>query len=93
MPISVIFRKGDLIAAGARKRVKRWMFVLLSGIFTSGASSLTGLAMCAAAHFGAAGNAKQLNQIGTWMIAAAFPLVMLAAHALDKIKEIETGKR
>lgn len=93
MPISAIFRKKNFIAANPHKSVNRWTFVLLFSAFIGFASGLIGLMMCAAAYFGAAENAKQINQIGTWLIVAAFPLVMLGAHALDKLKEIETKQR
>jgi len=37
-------------------------------------------------------NANAVNQIGNLMIVAAFPLMMLGAHALDKINEIKSNK-
>lgn len=93
MPISVVYRKESSIRANARKSENCWTFVLLFGIFVGVAFDLLGLVMSGVAYFEVSESSKQINQIGTWLIAAAFPLVMLGAHALDKIKQIETTKR
>lgn len=55
---------------------------------------LTGLSINALTFFDFIENAKQINRIGAWLIAAAFPLAMFAAHAMDKLAEINrAGKQ
>ncbi|MBA3632584.1 MAG: hypothetical protein H0W58_07220 [Acidobacteria bacterium] len=48
--------------------------------------------MSGLAYFGMVEDAEKINQIGTWLMVTAFPLIMLGAHALDKIKEVKEDK-
>lgn len=76
------------------KRRQNWMLmVYLCGI-DGLALSLCGLLLSATAFFKLVEDAAQINRIGTWMMVAAFPIVMFGAHAMDKIGEIdETAKK
>lgn len=72
------------------KRTRRWTLALYFCVATGIISALTGLILGAVSYFGWFGNADSVNQIGNLLIIAAFPLLMLGAHALDKISEVKT---
>ena len=74
------------------KSRKRWVLALyfcsLGGFFTG----VMGLLVSASAFFVRIENAETINRTGTWLMAAAFPLVIIGAHAMDKIAEIDKNK-
>ncbi len=65
---------------------------MLISLICGFSSSLAGLFMSGLAYFGMVEDAEKINQIGTWLMVTAFPLIMLGAHALDKIKEVKEDK-
>ena len=76
-----------------RKKQNIWIFTLLAA-FTAGILlGLIGLGLSGLVYFERAENAKTTGEIGTVLIIAAFPLIMLGAHALDKSKEIEAERK
>ena len=75
------------------KRTRGWTLALYLSVTAGIISALTGLILGAVSYFGWFGNADSVNQIGNLLIIAAFPLLMLGAHALDKIGEIKTGQK
>ncbi len=93
MQIAMTGRKiSEKTAVG--KRRQNWMLTVYMCGIGGLALSLCGLVLSAAAFFKLVEDAAQINRIGTWMMVAAFPIVMFGAHALDKIGAIdETAKR
>lgn len=77
----------------ANKRIARWTTALYLGFIAGILCALTGLTLGAISYLGLFKNPAAVNQIGNFMIIAAFPLMMLGAHALDKINEIKAGKQ
>jgi small-conductance mechanosensitive channel len=75
------------------RRRNRWMAVLtftsIGGIVTG----LTGLLLSALSLFGVIDATGRLHGSTTVLIVIAFVSLSLAAHALDKISEIEKGKK
>lgn len=76
------------------KSRQNWMVTVYVCGFGGFSMSLFGLLLSATAFFKLVEDAAQINRIGTWMMVAAFPIVMFGAHAMDKIGAIdETTKR
>jgi hypothetical protein len=72
---------------------KRWILTLyfcsIGGIVTG----LSGLYLSGLAFFEFGDAALHINKLGMWLIMSAFPLVMIGAHALDKISEIDNAAK
>ena len=92
MPILAASEKNKQINSAKYKSQNRWISALLVSALGGFSLGLTGLIMSGIAYFEMTGNSKQVNQIGTWLIVIAFPVIIFGAHALDKIKENETNK-
>lgn len=71
------------------KRRQSWISTLYVCGIGGLAMSLFGLLMSATTSFKLVENAAQINRIGTWLMVAAFTIVMFGAHAMDKIGEID----
>jgi hypothetical protein len=80
-------------AVADKKRLRRWKMTLFCSISAGILSALTGLLLGAISYLGLFDNANAVNQAGNLMIIAAFPLMMLGAHALDKINEIKFSQK
>ena len=78
-------KKGQNIRT-CRKIQKRRILVMLISMIGGISSGALGLLMSGAAYFGIVKDAREINQIGTWLIVAAFALIMLGAYCLDKIE-------
>lgn len=87
-PNMEIIRKFDQVFK-REKSQKRWIWILYISAVSGFIFILTGLYLCGLAYFGAVGQAKTINQIGTWLIFVAFPLIMFSAHCLDKLEAIK----
>ncbi len=70
-------------------RRKLWITALYFCSIGGFLTAFTGLFMSALEFCGIVGRAAQFNRAGTWLMVAAFPIVMLGAHALDKIGAID----
>jgi hypothetical protein len=76
------------------KRMRRWTLALYVSVTAGIISAFSGLVLGAVSYLGVfAQAAGSVNQIGNLLIIAAFPLLMLGAHALDKISEIKTAQK
>jgi hypothetical protein len=72
---------------------RRWMTVLfISGIFGAG-SGLLGLFLGGLTWIGVSDSATGIGHISNWLIAFFLPLMVLAAHALDKAGEARKAIR
>lgn len=76
-----------------KKQITRWTTALYLS-FTAGIlCASTGLTLGAISYLELFVNPGAINQIGNFMIIAAFPLMMTGAHALDKINALKSGKK
>ncbi len=92
-PRAVIEETEKRVSANDKKRLSRWTSALYFSVIAGMIFAVAGLVLGAFSYFGLFTNAELFNQIGNLMIIAAFPLMMLGAHALDKINEIKRGKK
>jgi hypothetical protein len=74
-------------------RITRWSAVLYLSIAGGLSCTSTGLVLGAISYLGMFKDSDAVNQLGNFLIIAAFPLMMLGAHALDKINQIKTEKK
>ena len=77
------------ISGTERKSLRRWRATFAFGFIAGIASAAAGLIVGAVSYTGFFRNARAANQTGNLLIIAAFPLMMLGAHALDKLNEIK----
>lgn len=84
-----VMKKSSLEAEKRKKSLALWNFTLIlsmsSGIFLS----LAGLILGTISYLNIFKNSVRVNFIGNLMIIASFPLLMLGAHALDKISNLK----
>lgn len=78
---------------GTKKQISRWTVALYLSIAGGIVCASTGLTLGAISYLALFDDPDAVNQIGNFMIIAAFPLMMFGAHALDKINQIKTGKK
>ena len=76
-----------------RKRLSRWRATFFFGCITGIISAVAGLILGAVSYTSLFRNARAVNQTGNLLIVAAFPLMMLGAHALDKLNELKRDKK
>ena len=81
------------ISETQQKSLSRWRATLFCSFIAGIVSAIAGLILGAVSYTGFFRNARAANQTGNLMIIAAFPLMMLGAHALDKINEIKRDRR
>ena len=79
--------------ASTQIKQDKWVLIVIFSVTGGFALGLIGLIMSGLAYFGFTENAKEINRIGTWLIVAAFPLIIFGAHALDKIAATEKQKK
>ena len=70
----------------------RWTAVLLSSSVLGLAAGLGGLALSIVSWF-FHDTTKGVSELGTLLVVAFFPLLILAAHSLDKVREAEKALR
>ncbi len=81
------------VFGSTKKRIARWSAALYLTIIAGIICASTGLTLGAISYLGLFENPGAINQIGNFMIIAAFPLMMFGAHALDQINDIKSGKK
>ncbi|HMS39747.1 MAG TPA: hypothetical protein PKE69_05940 [Pyrinomonadaceae bacterium] len=67
------------------KSRKRWMNALFASSIFGIVLGVTGFVISALSLFGFLAEKQNVSRLGTWLIVAVFPLMMFAAHCLDKI--------
>lgn len=67
------------------KSKARWTAALFISAVLGVSSGLTGLIISGLSLSGFLENTGGIRSLGSWLVAAAFPLLMLVAHCLDKI--------
>jgi cytochrome c biogenesis protein CcdA len=81
------------ISEPEQKSLSRWRATFFFGFIAGISSAATGLILGAVSYTGFFRNARVANQTGNLLIIAAFPLMMLGAHALDKINDIKRRQK
>lgn len=71
----------------------RWKFTLLFSSLLGGICLLVGTTLGLLSLLGLLTNYPMLDNFGTAMLAVGFPLLVLAAHSLDKAHDAETATR
>lgn len=94
MDFTTMENKRVLLKTRAKNANSRgWILILYFCGFGGLTLGLTGLFLSGLAFFRFAANTAQINRIGTWLMVAAFPVVILGAHAMDKIAEIRNAEK
>lgn len=76
-----------------KKILNRWNYLLFFSMSIGIILSLSGLILGTISYLNIFKDAANINFIGNLMIIASFPLLMLGAHALDKISEIRKKEK
>lgn len=74
-----------------RRSQKRWTAALFAGSMLGMVSGIVGLVISALNLCGVLSKSQGAGRLGTLLVVIAFPLLMLCAHAMDKLAEI--GKK
>jgi hypothetical protein len=93
LPTANYMNKRNQVDSVDGKNRKRWILALYFCSIGGFSAGLIGLSMSALAFWGFIKNAGLINQIGMWLIVAAFLLVVFAAHAVDKIAKIDRNEK
>lgn len=83
-------KQNELVFAKSRKRWTNVLFV--SSIFGI-VLGFSGFVISGLSLFGFLGEKQNVSRLGTWLIIAVFPLMMFAAHCLDKIGAANKAER
>ena len=81
------------VSAIDKKLLDRWTIVLYFSVIAGIISVFSGLVLGVVSYLGFAGDEDSINQTGNLLIVAAFSLMMLGAHALDKLNEVKINKK
>ena len=90
---TVIEKAQTRVSGNDEKGLRRWRLTLFASMSAGVVFVLSGLILGAFSYLGFVGNAETINQTGNFLIIAAFALMMLGAHALDKINEIKINQK
>ncbi len=77
--------RADFSANQENKKIAAWSRVMTSAMLGGVCAGLTGLFFAALNFFAPLPNRHFTNQFSVWLLIAAFPLLMLGAHAMDKL--------
>jgi hypothetical protein len=72
---------------GLNKSVARWKAVLFISAACGVFSGVIGLVLSGLTLLGLSDYLSGVGHLGNWMVGAFFPLLILAAHALDKVQD------
>ena len=84
--------KNEFAKSKTDSHIKRWLLILYFSGFGGIFIALTGLFLSGLAYFRFIEKSLNIHKTGTLLIVLAFPLIMIGAHALDKIGEIKRKK-
>jgi len=91
LPEVLILNKQN-VSAFAKSR-KRWTSALFVSSIFGIILGFTGFVISGLSLFGFLAEKQNVSRIGTWLIIAVFPLMMFAAHCLDKIGAANKAER
>jgi hypothetical protein len=93
LPVSAVFKSEKQIKSSCSRSARLWTFALAASCIGSLGLAFVSFSFHAIAFSGIAEDGKLFNRIGSLTTVAVFLLAMFCAHALDKIREIETREK
>lgn len=94
LPNSLYLKKAKEISRPAlASKLELWKRMLIVSIVLGGFFGIVGTTLGMMSLLGLLGSYRMLDQLGTAFLVVAFPLVVLAAHCLDKGHEVEKAIR
>jgi hypothetical protein len=79
--------------AALNKSVTRWKAVLFISAACGSFSGMVGLVLSGLTMLGLSDYLLGVGHLGNWMVGAFFPLLIVAAHALDKVQDAKKALR
>jgi hypothetical protein len=76
-----------------RRVHRKWVFYMLTTTITATLTGIFGLTLAGASLLGLVGSSSRLGFAGSVLLAVTFPLLVLAAHCLDKIEDVNRAER
>lgn len=76
-----------------KPKSSRWFLILVSSAASAIVCGVSGLILSGLAYFDVVENTSRFSRFGIWLIVVVFPLIMLMAHALDKIEAMQKEKK
>jgi hypothetical protein len=76
-----------------RRVHRKWVFYMLSTTVTATITGIFGLTLAGASLLGLVGSSSRLGFAGSVLLAVTFPLLVLAAHCLDRIEDVNRAER
>jgi hypothetical protein len=72
---------------------RKWVFYMLTTTVTATITGIFGLALAGMSLLRIADSRSELGFVGTILLAVTFPLLVLAAHCLDRIEDANRAHR
>ena len=76
-----------------RRVHRKWVFYMLTTTITAVITGIFGLTLAIASLLRIIDSRSELGFIGTILLAVTFPLLVLAAHCLDRIEDVNRAHR
>ena len=76
-----------------RRAHRKWVFYMLTTTITGSMTGVFGLALAGLALMHIVDSRSRLGFMGTVLLAVTFPLLVLAAHCLDRIEDVNRAHR
>ena len=90
LPNSLYLKKAkEMSRTTLELRLERWKRALIISIVLGGFFGIVGTMLGMLSLLGLLSSYRLLDQLGTAFLVVAFPLIVLAAHCLDKAHEVE----
>ena len=89
LPNTLYTEKKTMSRTALEASLENWKLTLVVGSVFGGICGLVGMILGLMSLLGFLNNYPLLNGAGTLLLVIAFPLIILAAHSLDKAYEID----
>jgi hypothetical protein len=76
-----------------RRAHRKWVFYMLTTTITAAITGIFGLTLAGASLLRIIDSRSELGYTGTILLAVTFPLLVLAAHCLDRIEDVNRSHR
>ena len=93
LAISKVTETGDQDVSAFRRKRKRWILVLYVSFIGGISFLLTGLIISGSILFRLVERTSDISLIGGLLTITAFSLLVLGAHAMDRIAELERNEK
>jgi len=85
--------KTGYLDSAYRREHGKWVFYLLASTTSGVITAIFGLALAGASLLHVVDSGSRLGLAGTALLAVTFPLLVLAAHCLDRIEDVNRAHR